>query len=302
MRTVKQYIYAWIDKKFLNGCSSYNSLAVRKSCRSKLQGRKMFAEHGIPHAKGTTFFWPQKAFSFAREHGFPLVIKPNVSGFSRGSHFPITNFRELLIASLLVKIWWPVSVVEEYLLGKNYRVATVEGDIMSLIRRYPPFVDGDGVHTINELIDMENAERERMKLYPTIHPIAKDGKTLRYLKKHGKSLSTVPTDGERVYTFHRVALAPGGIIEIVDKESMHPDNRAMFLKILNLFNANILGIDVIFSEGIEKSYKGQDCILLEVNSRPYLKMHDTPRFGIKEDLSLYYARLNQLNIAEADIF
>ena len=109
-----------------------------------------FAEFDIPHAKGDLFVNPWRAHQFAKQHGFPLCIKPNVSGYSRGSHFPIRNFRELWKAAILVKVWWPVSVVEQYLLGANYRVLATPNEIVSVIRRYPPFVDGDGTHSNRE--------------------------------------------------------------------------------------------------------------------------------------------------------
>lgn len=302
MKGIRRVIYSYIDRKFLHGCSSYNSLAVRKKCRSKLQARRVFADNDIPMAEGGTFFLPWKVFRCVKRLGFPLVIKPNVSGFSRGSHFPITNYSELWKACLLVKIWWPVSVFERYLEGKNYRVTVVPDDIMSVIRRYPPFVDGDGHSSIDKLIDIENQIRQEMQLYPVISPIKKDAKIKRYLKKTGRDLKTVPAKDERVHLFNRVALAPGGVVETVDKRSMHPENRAMFERVLSLFGANILGIDAIFEKGIETSYREQECILLEVNSRPYLKMHDFPRYGEKEDLSSYYEKLNRLIIDEADLF
>jgi D-alanine-D-alanine ligase-like ATP-grasp enzyme len=190
MLTPNRLIYKWIDKQFLGGCSSYNSLDIRKSCRSKLQARKVFEAHNIPHAKGTTFFSPLKAVRFARNHGFPLVVKPNVSGFSRGSHFPLNNVRELLLAIFWAKMWWPVSVVEQYLEGKNYRIAVVKEGIMSVIRRYPPFVDGDGKSSISNLIDQENDVRKRMELYPVIHPIPKDRKII---EKNPPAASAIKT-------------------------------------------------------------------------------------------------------------
>ena len=302
MRALKRILYSWIDKRFLGGCSSYNSLEVRKSCRTKLQGRTVFAANDIPHAKGTTFFSPLKAVRFAGEHGFPLCVKPNVSGFSRGSHFPISNYRELYRAIFFARAWWPVSVVEKYQEGKNYRVLVTADGIMSVIRRYPPFIDGDGQTTISRLIDRENAIRTEMQLGPVIHLIPKDGRVLGYLKKQQLSLDSVPAEGSRTYLFHRVALAPGGVVEIVDKNTLSPENRELFQKVLALFKANILGIDAIFERGIEESYRSQKAILLEVNSRPYLKMHDFPRFGWAEDLSSYYAKLASLEVDEQDIF
>jgi D-alanine-D-alanine ligase-like ATP-grasp enzyme len=69
-----------------------------------------------------------------------------------------------------------------------------------------------------------------------------------------------------------------------------------------MFDANILGIDVIMQHGIDQPYNEQECILLEVNSRPYLKMHDYPRFGKKEDLSRYFDHLEQFDISQADTY
>jgi D-alanine-D-alanine ligase-like ATP-grasp enzyme len=302
MKSIKRMVYSWVDGKFLGGCSSYNSLDVRRNCRSKFQARAMFAALDIPHAKGEVFINPYRALKFARKYGFPLVIKPNVSGFSRGSHFPIRSYGELLLAIFFAKGWWPSTVVEQYLDGKNYRVVVAGGEIMSVIRRYPPFVDGDGMATIDILIDRENAVRQEMGLGPVIHPIAKDGKVKKYLHKQGLSFNSVPAEGQRVFLFFRVALAPGGVVETIDKETMAPENRDMFLRLLAGFQASILGIDAIFKEGIETSYRQQQSILLEVNSRPYLKMHHYPRYGKVEDLSSHYDYLTSLAVEQQDIY
>lgn len=302
MRTLKQWIYRWVERRFLSGCSSYNDLDVRKSCRSKRQAREVFAANNIPHAPGTTFLWPWTALRFARQHGFPLVVKPNVGGFSRGSHFPIRTVGELIKASLMVKVWWPVSVVERYLEGHNYRVLVGDGEIMSVIERFPPFVDGDGQRTVTELIEQENQQREEMGLFPVMHPIARDEKTVKFLTKQGLTLTSVPAAGQRVTLFNRIALAPGGIVKTIDKQSLPAENRALFEQVLSLFNANILGIDVIMSAGIETDYRQQECILLEVNSRPYVKMHAYPRYGERHDLSDYFTRLEQIAIRDNDVF
>ena len=173
---------------------------------------------------------------------------------------------------------------------------------MSVIRRYPPFVDGDGESTISQLIDRENAMRQEMQLGPVIHPIPKDSRIKKYIKKQQLTLGSVPKSGARIRLFNRIALAPGGVVEIVDKTGLPPENRELFVKLLDHFKANILGIDAIFEKGIEESYRKQKAILLEVNSRPYLKMHDFPRFGQAEDLSVYYNKLGRLDILERDVF
>jgi D-alanine-D-alanine ligase-like ATP-grasp enzyme len=314
MQGLKKKLYQWISQRYMDGCSSYNDLAVRRSCRSKEQARAVFADNKVPHAKGLIFLNPFAAIRFAKQHGFPLVIKPNVSGFSRGSHFPIKTYAELWKAIFLAKLWWPTTVVEQYLLGKNYRVVVIKGDstsgnsadkksqIMSVIERFSPYVQGDGKQSIDQLIDEENAVRDSMNLFPVIHPLSKGAVTKTFLKKQKYTLATVPTAGEIVTLFYRISLAPGGVVTVIDQQTIPQVNKDLFTDVLDMFGANILGIDVIMQEGIDKPYTEQDCILLEVNSRPYLKMHDYPRFGQAEDLSGFFNHLEQFDISQADTF
>lgn len=302
MSYLKKTLYSWIDRLFLRGCTSYNSLQVRKGCRSKEQARKVFAANGIPHAEGDIFFNPWKAHRFAKKHGFPLVIKPNVSGFSRGSHFPINSYYQLWKAALMVKIWWPMSVVEKYLQGKNYRVLVGDNTIISVIRRYPPLVVGDGKSTISALINEENGIRKEMGLYPVIHPIPKNRQIRRYLQKQGLSLNSIPDKDQQIILFNRISLAPGGVVETIAIGQLPPGNQELFLHILKLFHANILGIDVIMEDGIETPWNTQKCIFLEVNSRPFTAMHNVPRYGKAENLSAHFRRLDTLEVGQKDTF
>ena len=301
-RRAKAALYAWVSRKYMAGCSNYNPLEVRRGSRSKRQAREMFAARGLPHAKGRIFGSPLAALAFADEHGYPLVVKPNVGGFSRGSHFPIRDRKELLRAAIAVKAWWPTSVVEQYLEGANYRVLATGDEVVSVIRRYPPFVDGDGAASIDALIDAENAVRESMGLYPVVHPIEKSDAVRRHLARSGRTLDSVPADGERVFLFHRVALAPGGVVETVDRSAIPAENLALFTDVVRAFGANLFGVDAIFERGIEAPWTEQRTILLEVNSRPYTAMHAVPRRGEPDDLGAFHARMEALGVADTDTF
>ncbi|MEG3756071.1 cyanophycin synthetase [Psychromonas arctica] len=299
---IKKIIYAWISKKFMGGCSNYNSLEVRRSCRSKEQARDRFKQGNIPHAQGMIFFNPFTAIRFAKQHGFPLVIKPNVSGFSRGSHFPIRDYKALWKAIFLAKLWWPFTVVEQFLEGKNYRVVVANGKIVSVLQRYAPSVKGDGTSTIRELMNKENAIREKMKLYPVISPLKETAQSRAFLAKQGLNFDSILEADQRATLFYRISLAPGGVVEVINKQLLPEANETLFKNVLTLFDANILGIDVILEKGIEFDYRDQQCIFLEVNSRPYLKMHAYPRYGEAEDLSDYFDELDALEVKQSDTF
>ncbi len=295
---MKRFLHWFLSRFFLSGCSDYNPLPVRRACRSKAQAREAFEVNNLPYAQGRTFLSPTTAFAFAKTHGFPLVIKPNVGGFSRGAYFPIENKSQLLTAAIGVKKWWAISIVEQYLLGKNYRVVMTKFGVMSVLRRYPPFVVGDGKQSISALIDAENALRDKMQLAPTTRSIPKNAAIKKHLKQHKMHLGTVPSANQKVYLHHKISLNLGASIELIDKQVLSDNNQQQLKQILDFFNANILGIDVICEQGIEVDFNAQNCIFLELNSRPFLPMHDNPRYGTPEDLSDFYQQLNTLEITD----
>jgi len=303
MKVVQRWLYKTVvDGFFSPDCSNYNSLEVRRTCRTKAQGRAKFAEHNIPHARGLIFFNPWKAVNFVKQYGFPVVIKPDLSSFSRGSFFPINTYKELWWAMFWARFYWPKTVIEQYAVGGNYRVTVLDGKIIAASQRFEPYVDGDGSQTIEALMQTENRIRAKMKILPVMHELLPTKEVKAYLKSQGLSLSSVPAKGERIKLFHRVALAPGGIVKNLDIQSITLKNQALVKKILDIFEARIFGIDMILDQGLEVDWDRQQCAVLEVNSRPYMKLHEYPRYGKKPDLKHYYDQLEALNVGDTDVF
>ncbi len=299
---MKKIIYSFINTSLLSGCSNYNPLSVRIACRSKEKARKVFEQNNLPYAKGEVFINPYKAIKFTKKYGFPVVIKPNVGGFSRGAYFPIKNNLSLLYAAINVKKYWHSSIIEKFLLGKNYRIVVTKWGVMSIIRRYPPFVIGDGKSTIGSLIDTENLFRKKMQLLPTTQFIKKNTTTKKHLKKLKLNFNDVPTIKQKIYLHHKIALTLGSSVKVINKSLLSKNNTNDLIKILQAFNANILGIDVICTKGIHLDFNKQNSIFLEVNSRPFLAMYDNPRYGKTEDLSYFYKKLSTISINDKDIY
>lgn len=297
-KNIMRLLYRFISHFFLSDCSDYNTLAVRRACRSKDQARQAFKKNKLPYAQGRTFISPISAFKFAQQYGFPLVVKPNVGGFSRGAYFPIKNKTQLLKAAINVKKYWAVSMIEKYLLGKNYRVVMTKFGVMSILRRYPPFVIGDAQKNIGTLIDEENLIRKKMNLAPVTQPIPKNYAIKRHLKAQNMSFTSVPDANEKIYLHHKISLKLGSSVKAIETSALSHNNQQDLQLILKFFDANILGIDLICQQGIEVDFNAQKCIFLELNSRPFLKMHDNPRYGKIQDLTPFYQQLKQLKITD----
>ena len=173
---------------------------------------------------------------------------------------------------------------------------------MSILRRYPPFVIGDGKSNIEELIAMENQKRKEMKLYPIVKDIPINNPINNYLKNQSLSLDSVIDENKKVYLHNKISLKMGSSVEIIEKDRLSSSNKEKLIKLLNSVNANILGIDVICKDGLEVDFDKQECIFLELNSRPFLAMHDKPRFGQREDLSSFHENLEKTQVDNRDIF
>lgn len=87
-----------------------------------------------------------------------------------------------------------------------------------------------------------------------------DGKiaTIRYLKKQNLNLNSILKNKQRVQTFHRVALKPGGVVHNLDiAQTLSSKNQQLFLNILDYFDAKISrwGMFQTFQELSSKSIK-----------------------------------------------
>ena len=58
----------------------------------------------------------------------------------------------------------------------------------------------------------------------------------------------------------------------------HPDNIQLFKDTAKIFDTRLVGLDFIVPE-IEKSWKNQNCAILELNSVPCIELHHFPSSG-----------------------
>jgi len=238
--------------------------------------KKHFLSLGFPVAKGAVVYSGKEAQQVFSTLEAPVITKPRVGSASRHTTLHITNEGELLKAFNIAKQVSPGVIIEEELVGDVYRATVVDGELAATLRRDPPYVVGDGVRTIQELVNEANKNPARSG--PYFSKIKIDDSGMNELKWHGHTPKDVLPKGKRV-TFHqKVNWSVGGTTADVTDE-VHPDNVTLFERVAEALKAPIVGIDFIIAD-MSSSWKNQErCGIIECNSMPFFDNHHLPFEG-----------------------
>jgi cyanophycin synthetase len=242
-----------------------------------------FTKRGLAVAKGGAAKNEKEALTIYRSITPPVIVKPASGSGSRHTILHITDEAELVRAFKVAKQISPIVIVEEELVGPVYRATVVDGKFVAALRRDPPSVLADGVHTVAELVAEENTRPGRQGPYFShIKLFEADGSVNQIaaeeLKWQGLNEKSVPEKGKRVYFHQKVNWSVGGTTADVTAQ-VHPDNIELFEKAAKELRAQIVGIDFIVKD-ISKSWKEQERTgILECNSMPFFDNHHLPYEG-----------------------
>jgi cyanophycin synthetase len=219
----------------------------------------------------------QEALEMLTAIGKPVVVKPYNGNQGRGVSLCLNTPAEVRRAFQLAKQEAERVIVEEYIEGRHYRVVVVGGQVVAAAERVPAHVIGDGVHTIEQLIELENSHPLRGNGHEK--PLTKikiDALVLSYLARTGRRLDDIPAPGERVYLRDNANLSTGGIAIDVTGD-IHPDNARLCERVAKIIGLDICGIDLV-TKGISQPM-GEEGAVIEVNAAPGIRMHHFPSAG-----------------------
>lgn len=243
--------------------------------------KQILLDGGFPVLPSRAFwFWQRKkALRFARQIGFPVVVKPRAGSVARHVTTNIKNEIELELAIDHANEFSPYFLVEKYQTDCFvHRATIIDGDFVACAKQLPAHVVGNGQDSIARLIEQKNADPRRDdKFY---HKLVADDSFLR-----GQALTTasVPTKDQTVFLQQDPFMRHGGdITEVTDE--VHPDNVKLFTDIASHFGLKIIGLDFMIRD-IAKSWREQPCAVLEVNTVPCIEMHHYPIYGTPRDVA-----------------
>lgn len=242
--------------------------------------KKILDKNHIPTAKGGLFTKKSKGLIYGKEIGFPLVVKPCDGSLSHHVTYPIHSETQLLQAINVAKEYTSAFIIEKYIKGNLFRASVINRDTIFICQKENANVLGDSNSSIEELINIKNNQKNRgetKQMNTTLHQIPINIDLISNLKKQGLDLQSIPKINEKIYLQKKFTLSNGcDIINVTDV--VHKDNEELFLKIANILESDLVGIDFICPD-ITKSYKEQETTILETNSLPYIDMHQYPSHG-----------------------
>lgn len=260
-----QGCHAW---HFFEAANHGDAMTGARLARNKQFTNLLITRLGLPGVRHAIADSAATAKRLARSIGYPVVIKPVDSSKGRGVTVRIADEAGIDAAFAAAEKLAPAAVlVEGWVAGDDHRLAVVAGRFAWAVQRSPPRVTADGVHTVRELVEQENARR-RAAPDPDLAGgrIVIDAEAEALVASQGYALDARPPAGTVVALGLVANQSRGGTITDCT-DAIHPDNRAMAETIARAFHLDTTGIDFITPD-ITRSWRDVPCAVIEINVTP----------------------------------
>jgi cyanophycin synthetase len=246
--------------------------------------RTLLKAVGVPVPDGRPVTDAEDAWTAAQEIGVPVVVKPQDGNQGRGVATNLSTREQVTAAYAAALLESDDVIVEKYAPGHDYRLLVVGDRVVAAARREPAHVVGDGVRTINQLIDIVNQDPRRGEHHATsLSKIHIDVVAAAVLKEQGFEPDSVPPAGQTVLIRRNANLSTGGTaIDVTER--VHPEVAARAVDAARVIGLDIAGIDIL-AQDISRTMEEQGAIVVEVNAAPGLRMHLEPSAGVSRPVA-----------------
>jgi len=248
-------------------CSWYpqNNATTSTLASDKYFASRILESAGVATLGGEYFFLHERhrglraagherddALAHFRKLGGAAFAKPLLG--SRGDFAQAVDGEAALVRYLdQVSQYYDSVLIQPVVSGIEYRIFLLDNEVVYTARKYPPFVSGDGVRTIRDLLAAHDAVLRSRGLSPAS-------------LQHDASLDTVLPRGERWEIPGRMNLSAGGTMVL---ESPRSDAAVILAKQA----ARALGLRVAAVDVFTDIAGDPDAMrLIEVNSNPSIRL------------------------------
>ncbi|WP_052813116.1 YheC/YheD family protein [Desulfonatronum thioautotrophicum] len=260
--------------------------ATYRATREWAWSRRLLTQAGINTPRGDIFASEamNEAWAFAGELGLPVVVKPGAVLNGKGISSHVRDRKHFEIA-------WkyagsgknPKIIVETCHEGNDYRLVVAGQSLVAAARRIPAHVTGDGEHSIEELVALNNARRTANP-YHCARPLVLTPPILLHLRNMELTPATVLPKGRRIMLQLAANIESG--VECVDVvDQVHPGwaERAVAAR-RAVYDPPHVGLDLV-AEDIRLPPDQQRWVITAVNADPDLGIHHFPMRGKPRDVA-----------------
>jgi cyanophycin synthetase len=263
--------------------STTSNIAVDIAC-DKEETKMLLEAAEIPVPRGTVIRTLDGLKDAVERFGYPLVIKPVDGNHGKGNTTNITTWAQAEKAFEAAKQYNRTLIVEKFITGYDFRALVINYKFICAALRTPASVVGDGVHSIQWLVDETNKDPRRGYGHEKVLTQIKiDDFAWKMLNDIGYTLDTVPALHERVLLKPTANLSTGGTSTDVTDE-VHPANIFLFERIAKIIGLDICGIDIMASD-LRTPITENGGAVLEVNAAPGFRMHIDPAEGLARNVA-----------------
>lgn len=229
------------------------------------------------------------AYDYARSLGLPVIVKPN-SGTQGVGVALVHNKREFYRALRAIFKRDSVVLVQQAVVGKDYRIVVLDEAVISAYERTPLCVVGNGRSTVARLLALKQQQFILDKRDTQIRE--DDPRIIHKLAHQGLTLTSVLRRGQKVFLLDNANLSTGGDSRDVTGV-IHQDFVKIAVELTRGMGLRLCGVDVMVAGDI--SEPPLVYWVLEINSSPGLDHYVTigkAQEKIVEDL--YFKILKQI--------
>lgn len=278
---------------FRSGYAPFNNSGSAALCYNKFSTNKILEMAGIPvpKAMGITKIEYRRGDYDLSKINLPVVIKPTLNTACGKDVFCNIKSKELL-SYLLCKYFkkHPCISIEEFQAGlRSYRVTVFYNKVIAVTERIPAQVIGDGMHTIKDLIKIENAQRKTAKDALPLGRIRIMPESKIIFEEMGISSDYIPFENEAIPLRYICNSTYGGNIIGLGATAICKENAELACQAARVLGLNFVGFDIL-CENIQIPIAQSRGFFIEANPNPDISIHENVITGKKIRVSKIIAR------------
>lgn len=254
----------WMDR---SACRQDSAHAAKLS-HDKQFTASILRRAGLPCPEHVLARNAQQALAAAADLGWPVVVKPANRDRGEGVTVGVKNEAQLEAAFGQARSWSPRVLIERQVTGVCHRLMVVGNTVTVAGKRRPKSVKGDGVSTVEKLVDLANGALRKVPPWRRLKPFILDAMALDCLVQEGLAPDSIPLDGQFAPLRPIQSDEWGGVAQDM-LDCIHPDNVRAATDAAAVLGLRVAGVDMI-SPDISQPWHSNGAVINEVNFAPFV--------------------------------